>query len=517
MTQALAASDAELGRYLETTRDATASELDRNKALEKLAKTLPELQGLTMDDPGTQAKITAAYEDRRKIVELEVEEKRKQKALEESIVTAKEKQYFLSAAETTAINTMLRGTAKDVEQGLAMRKELMAENELKFKKETIRLEKLAVDSQRKTDSEKNIIQERINKKIEERIGLEAAAAEAEKMNLKAQRDAEAAKKKAAMQAEADALWLTDQRLTRELEATLRLIEDDEMRELKRLELRETAAALELSARGGDKDDLIALEEEYDVERRAITDAYQAERDDKAKTDKEDAARDKATLLQALNTEEQNEILRVQLQYDALYLLAVDDAIKMAQLKEDYAKQEAAIVAKYAKKETDITVKSQNEKRGAWMKFGSEVSGLLRELGDASERNQKRQRALAVADIIVNQAMAMAAAVTGATKASAKKGGNPVVMAAYIVSALAVVAGTFLSIKSVFAKSGESPGAIGAGGGGYVNPRSIEQQGQEGVPLLARMDSQPPIQAYVVQSQLAGQMAAEQRLAGQIYL
>jgi hypothetical protein len=520
VTQALAASDAELKRYLETTKDATASELDRTAALEKLAKTLPELQGLTMDDPGAQQKITEAYEDRQKIVALEVEEKRKQDALEKQIIAAKEKQYFLTKAQAAAINTMLAGTAREAQMGLDMRASIRAENKLEFVKETARLEKEAIESQRKTDSEKNIIQDRINKKIEERVALEEEAAELEKGAVQLQREAEAAKKKADMEAAADANWLANQRVQAQIESSLRLIEDDEKRELKRLEIQQKAAEKELVDRGGDLLDVLALDAEYEAQRDAIIADYQQQRDDKKDAEDEAEAVKKATLLEALNTDEQNELLRAEERNLALQLLAKDDAAALLQIEEDYQVERDGIITKYADKEKNTTQKTQDSKLQAWQKFANSTSQLLRELQGVAEGNQKAQRRLAIADIIVNQSIAMAAAVAGAVKASSKEGGgNPIVMAAYIATALATVVGTFASIKSVFAKSGDSGGGIGeegSGGGGYTNPRSLDPT-TEGVPLMLQRTDSLGMQAFVVQSQLQGQMAAQDRLNQQIYL
>ena len=341
-----------------------------------------------------------------------------------------------------------------------------------------------------------------------------------KQTAEEERLAEAAKKTAAMQAAADAKWLANQRVEAQIEASLRLIEDDEKRELKRLAIQQKAAEKELVDRGGELEDVLALDAEYETQRNEIIADYQQQRDDKTKFDEETEAQKKATLLEALNTDEQNELLRAQDRFLALQLLAVDNAAALLQIEEDYLIEKDGIIKKYADKEKATTQKTQDSKLAAWQKFGNSISGLLRELQGVAEGNQKAQRKLAIADIIVNQSIAMAAAVAGAAKASAKQGGNPIVMAAYIATAIATIVGTFASIKGVFAKSGDSGGGIGerGGGGGYVNPRSMsEQQGQEGVPLLARMDSIPNLQAYVVQSQLQGQINAQDRLQGQIYL
>ena len=272
-------------------------------------------------------------------------------------------------------------------------------------------------------------------------------------------------------------------------------------------------------RGGDLLDVLALDAEYEEKRKAIIADYKQQREDEADADAEAEAFKKATLLEALNTDEQNELLRAQERFLALQLLAKDDAAALLQIEEDYLIERNGIITKYSDKEKNTTQKTQDSKLAAYQKFGNAVSGLLREMQGVSEGNQKAQRRLAIADIIVNQSIAMAAAVAGAVKNSAKKGGNPIVMAAYIATALATVVGTFASIKSVFAKSGDSGGGIGeqgSGGGGYTNPRSIDPT-TEGVPLMLQRTDTPSMQAYVVQSQLQVQMSAQDRLNQQIYL
>tara|TARA_R110002153_G_scaffold1511_3_gene7761 strand:+ start:4124 stop:6007 length:1884 start_codon:yes stop_codon:yes gene_type:complete len=377
----------------------------------------------------------------------------------------------------------------------------------------------AVTAERKAQEALTEAQAEYQKLLDAAKKREEDKAAGVKLTSEQERLAAAAKKKSEMEAAADAEWLANQRVQAQTEASLRLIKDDEKRELKRLEIQQKAAEQELVDRGGDLLDVLALDAEYEAERDEIIAGYKQQRDDKAKADEEAEALKKSTLLEALNTDEQNELLRAQERFLALQLLAKDDAAALLQIEQDYLEEKNGIITKYADKETATTQKTQDSKLAAYQKFGNSVSGLLREMQGVSEGNQKAQRRLAIADIIVNQSIAMAAAVAGAVKNSAKKGGNPIVMAAYIATALATVVGTFASIKSVFAKSGDSGGGIGeqgSGGGGYTNPRSIDPT-TEGVPLMLQRTDTPSMQAYVVQSQLQGQMSAQDRLNQQIYL
>jgi len=508
---------AELERYQITAQDAAASDIDRKAALEELAKAMPQLRGLEIGSLETNEAINQAVADNLEMVALRNKEADYQKKVEAEINAEKEARGKLTNSERASINDMVK--LGQGEKALEMERALIAQRTAEVEEEARGKREIAQQSQRDTDSEINIIKQRITDQIEAQRKLQEDAATADKDALQLQREAEAAKKTADMEAAADAKWLANQRVQAQIEASLRLIQDDEKRELKRLEIQQKAAEQELVDRGGDLLDVLALDAEYEAERDAIIAGYQQQREDKAKADEEAEALKKSTLLEALNTDEQNELLRAKERYLALQLLAVDDAAALLQIEEDYLEERDGIVTKYADKEKATTQKTQDAKLAAFQKFGNSVSGLLRELQGVAEGNQKAQRKLAIADIIVNQSIAMAAAVAGAAKASGKAGGNPIVMAAYIATALATIVGTFASIKGVFAKSGDSGGGIGeqgSGGGGYTNPRSIDPT-TEGVPLMLQRTDTPSMQAYVVQSQLQGQMSAQDRLNQQIYL
>lgn len=508
---------AELERYQITAQDAAASDLDRKAALEALAKAMPQLRGLEIGSLETNEAINKAVSDNLEMVALRNREADYQKKVEEEINAEKEAGGKLTNSERRVLLDMI-----DLGQGekaLEMERNIIAERTAEIEEEARRKREIAQQSQRDTDSEINIIKQRITDQIEAQRKLQEDAATANKDALKLEQEAEAAKKKAEMEAAANAEWLANRRVDAQIEATLRMIADDEKRELKQLEIQQKTAEQELIDRGGELLDVLALDDEYEVQRNEIINRYQKDREDKEKADEDKEALKKATLLEALNTDEQNELLRAQERYLALQVLAEDDAAVLLQLEKDYLEERDGIITKYADKEKATTQKTQDAKLAAYQKFGNSISGLLRELQGVAEGNQKAQRKLAIADIIVNQSIAMAAAVAGAAKASSKQGGNPIVMAAYIATAIATIVGTFASIKGVFAKSGDSGGGIGeqgSGGGGYTNPRSIDPA-TEGVPLLLQRTDTPSLQAYVVQSQLQGQMSAQQRLNEQIYL
>ena len=126
----------------------------------------------------------------------------------------------------------------------------------------------------------------------------------------------------------------------------------------------------------------------------------------------------------------------------------------------------------------------------------------------AEDNSKQQKNLAVADVLLNQAMAMAGAIRGATE-SAK---DPISLATFIVSMLGTVLGSFVQVKQIMDQAGGASGGVGRGGGqtrsGFAD-MSV-------TPLPARLDT-PDMQAYVVQSQLQGQNAMAQQLNNKITL
>ncbi len=135
-------------------------------------------------------------------------------------------------------------------------------------------------------------------------------------------------------------------------------------------------------------------------------------------------------------------------------------------------------------------------------------GVFKQMGKLSEENSEQQKTLAIADVLLNQAIAMANAVRGASE-TAKE---PISLAVLITTMVGGVLSSFASIKGILAQAGTSGGSVGGGGGQTRSGFAT----QNTAPMPARLES-PGMQAYVVQSQLEGQAMQASQLASKTTL
>ena len=141
--------------------------------------------------------------------------------------------------------------------------------------------------------------------------------------------------------------------------------------------------------------------------------------------------------------------------------------------------------------------------------------------NAMAKTEEAQKKLAIAQILVNQGMAMSSAIAAAQAAALASGpAAPVVSPLLTAQMIGIVLTSFASIKGVMNQAGASAEGIGTGGGGVGGGGGFGiASNREGPTLGLTPDmreavtpgSIPPINAYVVQSQLADQNA----LAAQI--
>ena len=372
----------------------------------------------------------------------------------------------------------------------------------------------AIQSQRDTDKEINKIQERITLQIKEQKDLAEDKATAEKDALQLQREAEAARKQAISEAEADAKWLANQRIQIAQETELRLIQDEEQRELRSLEIQHEAAKEELALRGGTLTDKLALEQSYLMDKEAIEGDYAARAEEKRKQQEEKDIADAATLTEALATDQENELQRARDKYAALQELAVVDSQESLDLAEQLGQEEVAIIEKFEKQKRDADIKTQNLKIQGMIKLANATRGILGSLSDMAEGNAEQQRKLAIVDVLLSQAIAVGNAVAGATAAGlGTAAAAPLTTPIFIAQMVGSVMASFAGIKGILNQAGASMpsggGRSSGGGGGFVSNAQV--------PLPSRLDTPDSMQAYVVQSQLQGQINSQGRLDSQIIL
>tara|TARA_R110000803_G_scaffold108539_1_gene176858 strand:+ start:13025 stop:14962 length:1938 start_codon:yes stop_codon:yes gene_type:complete len=513
-TEQLARTTAELEVYKKTATNVNALELDRLAAVEELSKTLPRLANIDLDAEGSLEKINKAYQDLIDKDNLLIANESDKAEVMQSVEDALKARVVLTDVEREYSRDQVKlGRGKQaLEYEDKILKQRAIDVELEFEKEKTKLQ----ERQQGRLTEINLINKRISDELGNQADAAQAVKDAEQAALQTKREAEAERKRILQQQAADAKWLANQRITIAQQTELRLIQDEEQRELRSLEIQHEAAKEELALRGGTLLDKLALEQSYLMDKEAIENDYKDRAAEQTALDDQKAKDDAATLKAALATDQENEILAVQNKYAKLQELAVADSDESKKLTEKSRLEIEAINKKFDDKEIAENQKVQALKLAATNKMVNSVSGLLGNLSDLAEGNSEQQKKLAVVDILINQAVAMANAVAGAAKAS-KEGGPaaPFLFAAYVATMLGTIAGTFASIKGIMNEAGASGGGSigggsrGGGGGGAV---------QTTLPLPARLDSPSNLnQAYVVQSQLQGQQMSQNRLNNQIIL
>lgn len=512
-TEQLARTTAELEVYKKTATDVNALELDRVAAVEELAKTLPRLANIDLKAEGSIDKINEAYADLLRKDKLLIANEQDKAEVMQSVTDALETRVRLTTGEMLSkreyIKLNMFEKADEYEANILKQRAIDVELEFEQKKSD------SQERQKVRLTEINLINKRISDELGNQADAAQAVKDAEQAALQAKRDAEAERKKILQQQAADAKWLANQRITIAQQTELRLIQDEEQRQLRSLEIQHETAKEELKARGGTLTDLLALEQNYLMDREGIANDFKERADEKKAEEDEKLKQDAATLTAALATDQENEILQVQAKYAKLQELAKADSEESKQLTEKSRQEIEAINKKFNDKEIAENEKVQSLKMQAVGKMVNSVSGLLGNLSDLAEENSEQQKRLAVVDILINQSVAMANAIAGAAKAAKDTGpAAPFTFVAYVATMLGTIAGTFASIKAVMNEAGASGGgSIGGGsrGGGGGGSQST-------LPLPARLDSPSNLnQAYVVQSQLQGQQMSQNRLNNQIIL
>jgi hypothetical protein len=147
------------------------------------------------------------------------------------------------------------------------------------------------------------------------------------------------------------------------------------------------------------------------------------------------------------------------------------------------------------------------------------------------KTEEQSKKLAIAQILVNQAIAMSQAIAGATTSATATGpGAFVATPLFIAQALGIVIGSFASIKGVMNQAGAatdgldlSPPSVGGGGGGGGGGGESSGMGNQ-LALTPDMAGSflgnsaiPPVQAYIVQNDIADAGALQTELQTQASL
>jgi hypothetical protein len=325
-------------------------------------------------------------------------------------------------------------------------------------------------------------------------------------------DAEAKAKKAREDADKkkadDAKYVADRLLQIQQDMYLAMIEDDTKRQKERRRLQYEADKAELSARKATADQLLVLQKQYEMDVAAIDQQAQDQKDAKEKERLDKEAQLREELRQKDLTDRQLEEEAAFAEFERREELAGTNDALVLEAFEAFQKQKEAIAKKYNEKEIEDNQEVIDLEIQGRQALAKGVMGVFKEMGKLAEQNSQQQKTLAIADILVNQAISMANAV----RAASEKAKDPISLGVLITMMVGGVLSSFASIKGVLAQAGTSGGSVGGGGG---QTRSGFDT-QSTAPMPARLES-PGMQAYVVQSQLEGQAMQASQLASKTTL
>jgi len=470
--------------YIDIVNDVTASTDLREQALLNLSKTIKEAQGLDVDSAEDLKRLNIATERHTHLLRLRGEQEEMLKQVAE--LRKERDEQKLNLLELMAGE---EGRA----QYLAEKKAVFDEkiNDLLERYNGLQGDRLGLEKE---------VQDELERQAKEKADIKAAEAESARAEAEAKRVREDAERKRIQDAE----FLADRLLKIQESMHLAMIEDDIMQQKERRRLQYLADQADLEARNASFLQLLALKQQYDMDIAEIDGRVEDEkaRKEKERLDKE--ARLKEEFRQKTLTEKQLEEEEALAEFQRQEELAGTNDALVLEAFEAFQMQKEAINEKYNQQEIDANQEVIDLEIEGRQALAKGVSGLFNQMGKLAEQNSKEQKALAVADVLLNQAVAMANAIRSASK-TAK---DPISLGVLITTMVGGVLSSFASIKGILNQAQAGGGGSVGGGGGGGQTRSTFQD-LNTAPLPARM-STPDAQAYVVQSQLEGQsMMSEQ--------
>jgi len=211
---------------------------------------------------------------------------------------------------------------------------------------------------------------------------------------------------------------------------------------------------------------------------------------------------------------------------------------LKEMETRYYAKEAAIVDKYKQQEQDVidaaNKKIEDREKAKALAIRSANMSVVQAGFQALQsmaKTEEGQKKLAIAQILVNQGVAMSQAIAGATTSATATGpGAFVATPLFIAQALAIVLGSFASIKGVMNQAGAATDGLdtsmpnlggGGGGGGTVGGGGGEGPQLALTPDLAQSFNQAlgssAVQAYVIQQDIADADALAATLQNQASL
>ena len=458
--------------YLETIKYNTASEEERAFAITKLNQAL----GNVIDTEATRTE-----QAKQAIVILEAKNKLIQ--AESDLEVAREEKLV----KRIALEKELEGTNR-----LLRRRELQEEI-LNIDVEFLRASEALVTAETE-----------INTLLTKGTELRNDRADAER-----KADAATAKRKALRESNAEFLLQLEKDLNEQI--LLAGIDGEQKRAEKVLELRHLEGIEKAKIAGATKEQLLLIEDGYLLDLAALQARFKDDDDHQAILDDREALRDE--MRRADLQDNEKDVQQAQDLLEERLELAHGDAI-LEQEAWDLNKSEIdAITVKWrvkkaaddqAAKDKEIADDQEilNLKIQGFVKLANATAGIFKSLEGMAEEDSKKQKALAITGVLLNQATAVANSIAGATKAGNATGAAaPYTTPVFILQMVGHALASFVGIKKILNQADAASGGIGGGAGGNGSG------GNPTVPLipLGRLGSPDTNnQAYVVQSQLEGQ-------------
>ena len=262
---------------------------------------------------------------------------------------------------------------------------------------------------------------------------------------------------------------------------------------------------ELRTKGATYDEIELMREHHD----AVLQKFDQEVKDREDEAAEDRAMEQVLLMEQLEkaamSEKDQRLLELADEYTRQQELAGDNADLLLLIEEDYQRKREQL-----EKDTNDEIVISREEGINQLVKGSRT--MFASLERAAEDGSAAQKALAITDILLQQGVAMANAVAGATKAASAAGpGAPFALAGYIATMVGAVVSSFVGIKGILAEADADTG--GVGGDTVTATRPL-------IPtMVARTETAGDmnIQSFVVQSELQGANLTSENLYGQTSL
>jgi hypothetical protein len=167
----------------------------------------------------------------------------------------------------------------------------------------------------------------------------------------------------------------------------------------------------------------------------------------------------------------------------------------------------------ATRDTITGIQLQGAARQAQFRAAEDISSGLERL---AAEGSNAQKAFAITSILLSQAQAVQSAITAALKAAEQTGAAaPFTAPLFIAQMIGVALSSFAQVKSILDQAGAGGGSVGRGGGGGRGgmTKALVPQGVGGRQLSLPQSNQ----AFIVQSELQGQMQSQGALEKRLHL